>query len=372
MNKEKKINLENEESNGKSNKNKDFPSDYEKLILLAKMHNTEIIKVIIESLKDIVTKYTLTFKNPKMDEETREIKEDSGGLSISCFEKETNNFFKIRVFYNEFKPYYVSPIDGRDQVDFTVDSRTIANKVKNKKKKPIPIQLKIKKEDPDSLELLFNDKDNNSTRHCTVKKLENKANNYTIKRPDQICEILIKPDQFYEYIKNISNSSDEILFEYVDTKLIKPRLKLIAIGEFGDHDSYILNTETKDFRVIKTMDNEEIVYSGKYKVDSLQMFQKCSNSFDRIRFLLLKNGPLIIKHEKDNYGYILSAIPSIEGEMNIVNSDGTLIPSLDDKIGNKKSLEIDDDDLENLSDVDSNEDDEDEDEDLDDLENMST
>lgn len=344
----------------KLNKQKINEFNYDGKLLLAKLHDAATTKLIFEALKDLVNKCPIVFKKPKVID--GEINEDSGGLFISFFDRSTSTYYKIRIFYKAFSPFYLNPDDGSDEIRFPLDPKLLTQRLKNVGKNPI--QLEINTAQKDFLILNFNDIDRNISKKCELRKLDFNFDNYLINTVEPECEMIIDSNDYIRTIKDMASCNSIIEIEYQDTKKIQPNLNLSSTGFWGENVSHKFDKDTKDFRIVKKSDSEDIIFKGKYKASSLLTFQKCINSCSSVRMYIKRGSPIIIKYEIANFGYILSIISSADDsddladtENNVQNKTYEDLKTNDEDLSDSDDEELDDD---------QEDEDEDEDEELDD------
>ena len=278
--------------------------DIKDTVLYAKMARTQETKGIFDALKDALKMTTIKFIKPFPDNP------DSGGFSITAFDKRTRSLIKVKIPTSTFTEYHIVPDEDTNEISIGIDVKLFTTLLKQAGNTDV-MTWYINKEERDKFVFVFENRKKNLLNIKKLKLFNLQPENFKIPTTEFVCQLSILSEDFHKYVKDSSVTSSKMEISFIDTAETKNTIILAADGVA--ESACILNDKTEGVTIIKTNDEDvDTVVRGKYELKNLCTFAKCQTFCTYVDLFLKEDYPLIIKYDIDEYGYIYLILPSDE------------------------------------------------------------
>ena len=283
-------------------------SDYKVKILTIQ---TQIFKILIDSLKDVVKDVNLSF--------------DKKGISLITTNQINSLLIKMRI-KRESLEFYECKIKDNEKYKIGINM-TCFFKIMKTANNDDTLTLYIENDDKTKLNIKLENKVKNIVTFYELKLLDLETDNDDLDLDTKINYnniLSINSQIFHSYIKNMNNIAEnvEFIFENVD----KPKLSLKCKGDFVQQYSIfkVNNQNDKEqteasIKILKSSSNDNII-QGTYLLRDVLLFGKCSIISPEIKIKLNNGLPLCIKYNIVNLGrlcLLLSPINNYNYDQNI-------------------------------------------------------
>lgn len=282
-------------------------------IIYAKLSSTKETKSVFDALKDALKNMTLKFIKPI------ENHPNSGGLSITAFDKITRALIKVRVPASTFSVFVVNSDDEEEssnEICASINVKVFTMLLKQADNNDV-MTWYIHKEEKDNFVFIFENLSKNLINQKKIKLLNLPKEDFKIPTTEFICKLSILSEDFHKYVKDSSSTTDKIRISFYDTKDTQNTIVMKGSGNFADTEC-IITDKTEGVTIEKYFEEDTDIYiSGQYSLKNLCMFIKCQAYCAYVELLLKENYPLIVKYDIEDYGHIYLIIPSVD------ENDGT-------------------------------------------------
>lgn len=248
---------------------------------------TNVIKILIEALKEIITDANIEI--------------DKTGIRISTIDSSQTLLVYLKLESDKFERYFcqsrtiigvsllnlyklVKTITQNDTLTFFIDSNDI-----NK--------LGIR---------IHNDEKNHTTTY-RLKLMDLNEETVEIPKAEFGSTITMPSNHFQKLCRDM-----EVLTDIIEIKSIGENLIFSCNGDFADQET-ILGETKEGISFIKHTDNDDII-QGYYNLKSLVLFTKCTNLCNNIEIYMKNNFPIIIKYDVGDLGILrLCLAPKSDG-----------------------------------------------------------
>ncbi len=271
---------------------------------------TQVFKILIESLKDVLKDVNLVFTD--------------NTISLVATNQINSLFIKLKIKVSSLEEYSCSIKNFR--IGINIPSLYKLMKTANNDDS---LMLFVEENDKTNLGINLENKNKNVITQYKLKllDLEPDPENYNFEKKINYKNIVsINSADFHLLIKNMNNIAEhvEIKFENYNTN---PKLSLKCEGDFAQQISvYKINNEqnsNQNVKIKKSDDDENIIY-GLYLLKDMSLFSKCSQISNDIDLKMGNKLPICIKYKIGNLGnlyLLLSPINNSNYDDKLSNSD---------------------------------------------------
>ena len=283
----------------------------ENTVLYAKMARTQETKGVFDALKDALKTTTIKFIKPFPDNP------DSGGFSITAFDKRTRSLIKVKIPTSTFSEYHIVPDEGTNEISVGINVKLFTTLLKQANNTDV-MTWYVDKEERDKFAFVFENRKKNLVNIKKLRLFNLQAENFKIPTTEFVCKLSILSEDFHKYVKDSSVTSNKMEISFIDTAQTKNTIIFAADGVASAE--CILTDKTDGVTIVKTNDeNVDTVVRGKYELKNLCTFAKCQPFCSHVELFLKEDYPLIIKYDIDEYGFIYLILPS--DETTVVDDD---------------------------------------------------
>ena len=249
---------------------------------------TNIIKILIEALKEIITDANIEI--------------DNTGLRISTIDSSHTLLVYLKLDANQFEKYHCPKrtIIGLSMLNLYKITKTITQED--------TLTLCIKESDRNKLIIKINNDEKNYATTYKLKLMD--LNEESVEIPSaEFGSIITMPSSHFQKICR----DMDVLTDIVEIKSIGEHLIMSCNGDFAEQETILGKTE-EGISFIKNNNSDDII-QGYYNLKSLVLFTKCTNLCNNIEIYMRKNFPIIIKYEVGDLGTLqLCLAPKTDDE----------------------------------------------------------
>ena len=244
-------------------------TDYQLYIQTVQSHS---IKILIESLKEVLTDINLYF--------------DSNGIKIMTMDNARVALVYVRLLKEKFEEYYCAnkQMCGINMIYFFKLLKTVGNQD--------VLTIFIKKNNLNELGIRIENKEKNTVMESYLKMLDISEEKLDI--PDIVYDSVISMPSvdLQKYCRDLSIISNQVTISNTDTKFI-----LESVGDFATQ-KIIIGEAQNGLIFSKKNQNVSEVFDLKY----LNSFTKSTNLCSTVEIFLKINYPLVIEYSVANLG----------------------------------------------------------------------
>ena len=241
-------------------------------ILYIKSVQSQSIKILIESLKEVLTDINLYF--------------DSNGLKIMTMDNARVALVYVRLIKDNFEEYYCNSKNmcGINMIYFFKILKTVSNND--------VLTLFIKKNSMNELGIRIENKEKNTVTESYLKMLDISEEKLEI--PDiQYDSVISMPSvDLQKYCRDLSVISNQVIISSTESKFI-----LESVGDFASQ-KIIIGEAQNGLIFSKKNQNVSETFDLKY----LNSFTKSTNLCSTVEIFLKMNYPLVIEYNVANLG----------------------------------------------------------------------
>jgi proliferating cell nuclear antigen len=247
-------------------------NDYNKVIFNFKTVQTNAIRILFESLKNILADVNF--------------KVDSSGIKLTTIDGTQTAIVNLCLDGSKFEEYYCL-----NEINIGINLLSVFKILKGIKNTDT-ISFTIYRNDENNLYITTQHTDKKATITSKIKLLDMDEKIYNIPDIDFESFITMPSTDFQSYISDLSTISGEIQFRSNSNNFI-----LSAVGDFAEQ-TITINETNNDSSCIK----EE--QSGTFNIKYIQLFTKSTNLCGTIEIYLKTKYPLTVLYNVANLGQI--------------------------------------------------------------------
>ena len=253
-----------------------------KFVLKMRTYHSDMIRILFESLKDILTDVNIVF--------------DSSGMKIVAIDAATRSALvhaKLDAEKIRKDGYYECPrilVVG-------VNMSNLFRLVKTVTKDDV-ISFYIEEGNESKLGIQIENSNKNSVTNFKLQLLDIDEAQITIPDIDFSAVITIPSQDFQKYCRDMSNLSDTMEIRSVDNQLI-----LSCEGDFANQEIVIGESEGGKMEFTDSYSPDEVI-QGEFSLKFLTLFTKATNLCSSIQMYLKNDSPLLLDYGIANLGNI--------------------------------------------------------------------
>jgi len=251
-----------------------------------KTAKSNIFRCLIESLKECLTDVNFEF-SPQ-------------GIRVLNVDNARTIVVHLKLEHDKFESYKCpkTEIVGVNMGYFFKIMKTVSNHD--------TITLFIEKNDENNLGIRIENADKNTRTTYKLKTLD--LNIEKLKIPDVIFDsrIMMPSADFQKILRDMRNFS-----ERVEIKCAGKQISFKCKGDYADQETVIFQNTTSE-TVIETTD--DVIFQGKFNLDSLISFTKCTNLCNSVELFMKNDYTLIVRYKVGALGEIKFALTPIAEE----------------------------------------------------------
>ena len=259
--------------------------DTQKYLMIFKTVQSNAIKTLIESLKDI-----LNDVNFKINKE---------GLQIITIDGKHIAIVHLKLVAEYFEVFYCDR-----PFEIGVNMKSLYTLLKTVGNNDV-LTMSVEKKEETRLNIMIENKEKNMKDVSKLKLLDINEDIYTIPNIEFDSVIKMPSNDFQKICKDLANISDTVIIKSEDNKFV-----MSVDGDIGEKEIVIGETLNVAFSKINS---EAKKVEGKYDLKFLLLFIKSSNLCSTIELFLKKNHPLVLLYSVASLGSLKFVLaPKVE------------------------------------------------------------
>lgn len=274
-------------------------------ILEIKTIQSFAFRVMIESLKELLTEVSIEFKKKEVGEDGK-IK---GGMKITSMDPKKSVLVYLKLDAANFETF----ICNKPKITIGVHMGHFFKFIKTANNTDT-LTLFIEEQKEDRLGIKIDNPEKGIMTKYHIKLMDLPSNNYDIP-PTQFAVTLSMPSiDFYKYCKDMLSITTRIKLQCIENKLI-----LKGDGAIGDQTTTLTETEN-GLNVVRAKENNSII-EGKYDLEHLVLFTKCTSLCTNIELFMKNEYPLIVHYTVATLGNIYLCLTPVGEEDENANTN---------------------------------------------------
>lgn len=236
---------------------------------------TNIIKILVEALKEIITDTNIEFNN--------------SGIRISTIDSSQTLLVYLKLEASQFERYFVKncTVIGVSMLNLYKITKTITQND--------TLTFFVDKNDINKLGIRIHNTEKNYTTTYRLKLMDLNEESVEIPSAEFGSIITMPSNQFQKICRDMS-----VFTDIMEIKSIGENLILSCNGDFAEQET-VLGETKEGVSFVKNNEPDNII-QGYYNLKSLVLFTKCTNLCNNIEIYLRNNFPIIIKYEVGDLG----------------------------------------------------------------------
>ena len=252
-------------------------NDDSKYIINVKTVQSGAFRVLVESLKEILTDTNITF--------------DEEGIKLIATDNSHIVLIHMRLSAPKFEHYYCDKktVIGVNMMNMFKLIKTMGNND--------TLTLFIEKDNPNKLGIRINNVDKKSQTTFKLNLLDISDEEIVIPPAKFETELTLPSSDFQKIVRDMTN-----IGENIDIKSVGSTLMLSCEGDFANQETVMCETQNGlSFSKSSGLDKPiQGIFSLKY----LLLFTKCTNLCNLIHMYIKNDYPLVIRYDVANLGHI--------------------------------------------------------------------
>jgi|TARA_B110001469_G_C9553617_1_gene274630 proliferating cell nuclear antigen len=260
--------------------------DLSKYLVMVKTVQSGAIRILVESLKEILGDTNLIF--------------DATGLKLIATDNSESVLIHLKLHAEKFEEFYCPK-----KTVIGVNMNNMFKLLKTMMNNDV-LTISIEKDNPNKLNFKINNNDKNSQTIFHMNLLDISDNEISIPSVTFETELSFPSGDFQKLIRDMTNIGDTI-----DIKSVGNTLLLNCQGDFAQQETTL--TENQDGLQFSLTSNPETPIQGIFSLKYLLLFTKCTNLCNQIHMYIKNDYPLIIRYDVANLGDIKMCLSPIVG-----------------------------------------------------------
>lgn len=257
----------------------------DKYILVIKTTQTQIIKTLVESLKEVLRDVNIVFTK--------------NDISLSATNQINTLLIKLKLKTSQFEYYFCKNEEIRIGVNIPSLFKLLKRASNND-------SLSIYIDENDKINLGIKLESSNITTNYKLKLLDIDPDpeHYNISKKIKYDNIIsVNSQEFHSLIKNMNDIAEYVEIKFANSNS-NPYLSLRCDGDFASQTSiFKINNDNYSNNInIKKNELNDNVISGLYDLKNISLFIKCSQISYQIDLKMGNDIPLAIKYRIGNLG----------------------------------------------------------------------
>ena len=251
--------------------------DNSKYIINIKTVQSGAFRVLIESLKEILTDTNITF--------------DKEGIKLIATDNSQIVLIHMRLLSENFEHYFCEKktMIGINMMNMFKLIKTMGNND--------TLTLFIEKTDPNKLGIIINNVDKNVRTTFKLNLLDISEDDISIPPAKFETELTLPSNDFQKIVRDMTNIGENIEIKSVGSTLI-----LNCNGDFASQETILC--ETQNGLSFTKSSGPETPIQGIFSLKYLLLFTKCTNLCNLIHMYIKNDYPLVICYNVANLGKI--------------------------------------------------------------------
>jgi len=251
--------------------------DMSKYLVNIKTVQSGAIRILIESLKEILTDTNIIF--------------DESGVKLIATDNSQTVLIHMRLLSEKFETFHCP-----SKLVIGVNVNNMYKLLKTMVNNDI-LTIFIEEKEPNRLGFKINNIDKNSQTIFKMNLLDIADENIVVPKVKFETELSFPSSEFQKLIRDMTN-----IGENIDIKSVGKDLLLNCEGDFAKQDTVL--SETQGGLNFSLASKPETPIQGTFSLKYLLLFTKCTNLCSLLHIYLKNDYPLIIKYDVANLGDI--------------------------------------------------------------------
>ena len=254
-----------------------LPNDLSKYLVNVKTVQSGAIRILVESLKEILGDTNLIF--------------DESGLKLIATDNSESVLIHLKLHADKFNEFYCPK-----KIVIGVNMNNMFKLLKTMMNNDV-LTIFIEKDNPNKIGFKVNNSDKKTQTIFHMNLLDISDNEINIPPVTFETELSFPSTDFQKLIRDMTNIGDKI-----DIKSVGNMLLLSCQGDFAQQETSL--SETQDGLQFSLVSNPTNPIQGVFSLKYLLLFTKCTNLCNQIHMYIKNDYPLIIRYDVANLGDI--------------------------------------------------------------------
>ena len=251
--------------------------DTDKYIFNVKTVQTGAIRILVESLKEILTDANFVI--------------DENGIKLIAMDSSHTVLIHMKLDASKFEYY-----ECKKPMKIGINMLNLFKLIKTMNNTDT-LSFYIKKDNENKLGILINNQDKNTQTIYELNLLDIPEEDIQIPPIEFETELTLPSGDFQKLIRDMVNIGDNMEIKSVGSTLI-----LNCIGDFASQNTIL--GETQDGLQFRNSSSEDYPIQGIFSLKYLILFTKCTNLCNQIQLYIKNDYPLIIQYTVASLGTI--------------------------------------------------------------------
>jgi len=251
--------------------------DDENCLINIKTVQTGAFRVLVESLKEILTDTNFVF--------------DKDGIKLIATDNSHIVLIHMKLEADKFENYYCE-----SKISVGINMMNMYKLIKTMGNNDI-LTIFIDKNTPNKMGLKINNVDKNTQTTFMMNLLDISDEEISIPPATFETELTLPSTDFQKIIRDMTNIGDKM-----EIKSIGNTLNLHCTGDFADQETILY--ETQGGLNFSTVQPPDLPIQGVFSLKYLMLFTKCTNLCNQLHIYIKNDYPLIIRYDVANLGNI--------------------------------------------------------------------
>ena len=280
-------------------------------ILEVQTPQASAFKTLIEAMKDILNEANFIFTPPEKDKKTGEIIEDTGGIRVMAMNRKETIFVHLKLPATKFSTFKCT----KKKLAIGINLEYFHKIIKKVGADQDVLTLYLDDEDTNKFGISIENGTKNCQSDCKLKLLDIDNEDFDIPATEIDCWVSMPSTDFQKVCKDMNNIASEIVISNVKKQLI-----FSCEGQYAN-DTTIFREDGKGIKIGGMDDDDESIIRGKYRLEDLLLFTKCTGLCKHIYLYMKNNYPLVVKYTIANLGSVQFCLSPKQDDPDMIPDD---------------------------------------------------
>lgn len=253
-------------------------------------------RVLIESLKELLTEVNIEFKKKEVSEDGKV----KGGLRITAVDSKKSVLVFLKLDAANFDTF----ICNKPKIVIGVHLANLFKLIKTMSNDDT-LTLFMDEDKENELGIKIENPEKGRFTTYNFKLMDIDEHSYDIPPTEFNVTITMSSADFHKYCKDMSILTNRIKIQCIDSKLI-----LKGEGDIADQKTTLTETEN-GLSIIRAKDNNSII-EGTYDLEHLVLFTKCTSLCTNIELYMKNDYPLVVHYTVATLGHVYLCLTPVE------------------------------------------------------------